>query len=136
MQNGSLGRRITLEVRVWDDAVAFRYVIPRSTPLDEILIEDEVTEFDVAGDSRVQAAPCRPLIPGSGGGWIAISEVSVPAFPACRWRAPRTAFSRASPRGAVNPLVAFEGKTPLVCPWRVLTFAAERDGIDFRGRWR
>jgi hypothetical protein len=35
MQNGSLGRLITVEVRVWDDAAAFRYLIPRSAPLEE-----------------------------------------------------------------------------------------------------
>ncbi len=48
MQNGSIGRRLNLEVRVWDDAVAFRYVIPRSTALDEILIDNELTEFHIA----------------------------------------------------------------------------------------
>jgi len=39
MQNGSLGRRINVEVRAADDGIAFRYVIPRSTPLEELLIE-------------------------------------------------------------------------------------------------
>ena len=40
MQNGSIGRRIDVEVRVFDDRLEFRYRIPRSTALDEILIEE------------------------------------------------------------------------------------------------
>ena len=51
LQNGSLGRRINLEIRVYDDGVAFRYVIPKSTPLAEILIENEDTEFRFAADA-------------------------------------------------------------------------------------
>jgi hypothetical protein len=134
MQNGSLGRLITVEARVWDDAVAFRYLIPRSAPLEEILIENEVTEFDLAGDSHDSSLSLPAAIPGSGGGWIGISEVSSPGFPGMSLaRAPDGVLVARLPRGAANPLVAFEGKTPLVCPWRVLTFAAERDRLDFRG---
>src|SRR5262249_46832378 len=57
MQNGSIGRRLNLEVRVWDDGVAFRYVIPRTTPLQEILIDSEMTEFSFAqnGNGRANA---------------------------------------------------------------------------------
>src|SRR5580692_6520363 len=40
IQNGSLGRRLTMEVRAYDDGVAFRYVIPWSNPLQEIWIEN------------------------------------------------------------------------------------------------
>ena len=52
MQNGSLGRRIDVEVRVWNDGVAFRYLIPNSTPLGKILIEEEFTEFELAHGVR------------------------------------------------------------------------------------
>jgi hypothetical protein len=136
MQNGSLGRLITVEARVWDDGAAFRYLIPRSAPLEEILIENELTEFDLAGDSRDASLSLPAVIPGSGGGWIGVSEVPSPGFPGMSLaRAPGGVLVARLPRGAVNPLVAFEGKTPLVCPWRVLTFAAERDRIDFRGGW-
>jgi hypothetical protein len=54
-QNGSLGRRITLEVRPYDDGVAFRYVIPKSTPLNEILIVNEDTEFRFAAEAATFA---------------------------------------------------------------------------------
>lgn len=99
MQNGSLGRRIDVEARVYDDRVEFRYLIPRSTMLDEILIEDEATEFELVGKARV-------------------SEPATPGFPRMKVVDGAARLERA---GAV----AFTGRTPLVCPWRVI--AVERD---------
>jgi alpha-glucosidase len=99
MQNGSLGRRINVEVRVFDSGVAFRYVVPHSTMLDEILIEDEATEFDLAGDVRVY-------------------EVPLPEFPKM------SLVKREGPARVTHlegdSRVAFTGRTPLVCPWRVI----------------
>jgi hypothetical protein len=128
MQNGSLGRRINLEVRVWDDEVAFRYVVPQSSPLDEILIADEVTEFDVAGRSAFSSDSLPAAAPAQGGGWVRISELPVPGFPAMSLARTSDGIVRAHlpPRAAI-PRVAFEGHTPLVCPWRVLTFAQTRE---------
>ncbi len=80
MQNGSLGRRLAVEVRVADDGVAFRYVIPKSTPLEEILIADEATEFaigpDLAGRGSLPFIAARP-----GGGWLAIAESESGSYP-------------------------------------------------------
>jgi hypothetical protein len=97
MQNGSLGRRIDIEARVYDDRVQFRYAIPRSTMLDEILIEDEATEFEVVGAARV-------------------SEIPVPGFP-------RMKVVEGAARLEHEGRVAFTGRTPLVCPWRVIAIA-------------
>jgi alpha-glucosidase len=105
MQNGSIGRRINVEVRVFDDGVAFRYLIPRSTALDEILIADELTEFDLAGDARVSETP-RPGFP----------KMSLVA-PRGRIRVVRLAHGESS--------VAYTGRTPLVCPWRIITIGAD-----------
>jgi hypothetical protein len=128
LQNGTLGRRIDVEVRVWDDAVAFRYVVPRSTPLDEIVIEDDVTEFDVAGRSRLSGPTPPAAVAGPGGGWIGISELPQSGFPAMSLTRTAEGIVRARlPRSALNRLVAYEGRTPLVCPWRVLTFAGSRE---------
>jgi hypothetical protein len=88
MQNGSIGRRIDVEVRAYDDRVEFRYIIPRSTALDEILIEDELTE--VHGD-------------------VQVSEIPVTGFPAMQFR-----------DGVIHLSHGYEGRTPLVCPWRVI----------------
>jgi hypothetical protein len=88
MQNGSIGRRIDLEVRAYDDRVEFRYIIPRSTALDEILIEDELTE--VRGD-------------------VQVTETAVPGYPAMQFR-----------DEVIHLAHGYEGRTPLVCPWRVI----------------
>ena len=40
MQNGSLGRLIDIEARVYNDGVAFRYLIPPSTPLSDLSIAE------------------------------------------------------------------------------------------------
>src|SRR5262252_1389480 len=53
MQNGTTGRRLNLEIRAYDEGVAFRYVIPKSSPLEEIFIQNEDTEFRFAGDPEV-----------------------------------------------------------------------------------
>jgi hypothetical protein len=127
MQNGTIGRRINVEVRVWDDAVAFRYVIPRSTPLDEIVIEDELTEFDVASPDQVSGSTL-PAAAESGGGWVGISESPQSGLPAMSLARTADGVLRAHlPRSPANPRVAFEGTTPLVCPWRVLSFVSSRD---------
>ena len=91
MQNGSLGRRINIEARAYDDRVEFRYIIPRSTMLDEILIDEELTEFNIVGSARV-------------------SEIPLPGFP------------RMTVQDGVSRLAGdFAGRTPLVCPWRVIS---------------
>ncbi len=95
MQNGSLGRRINVEARVYDDRLEFRYVIPRSTMLDEILIEDEATEFRLADGARV-------------------SETPLPNFPRI------TVIDGAAHLPPGRDGVAFTGRTPLTCPWRIV----------------
>src|SRR5579863_689167 len=98
MQNGSLGRRIDVEVRVANDGVAFRYVIPRSSPLEDLLLEDETTEFALAQDGMAKPAANAPgvdlsridgethlALPFSveqpGTGWVGITEVGVAGYP-------------------------------------------------------
>ena len=97
MQNGSLGRRIDVEARAYNDRVEFRYIIPRSTMLDEILIDEEVTEFNLVGKA-------------------AVSEIPLSGFPRM------TVQNGVCPaRRATSP-----GRTPLVCPWRVIQAGGRR----------
>jgi hypothetical protein len=128
MQNGSIGRRINVEVRAWDQGVAFRYAIPRSTPLDDILVEDELTEFNFAERSEPTNLDLPAAVAGPAGEWIGISEIPVPSFPRMSLSHTEDGILRGRlPRSAAYPLVAFEGRTPLVCPWRILTFAGDRE---------
>lgn len=94
MQNGSLGRLINVEVRAYNDGVAFRYVIPPSTPLTEILIAEEATEFRLADPNLVTLAESKPG--------------NYPPMHVDR----TTMLSRLAH--------SFRGTTPLICPWRII----------------
>lgn len=138
MQNGSLGRRINVEARVYNDGVAFRYVIPESTPLSPMLLDNEFTEFAFAKTSEAVAK----IPPGSvvalpfvaeqpGIGWVALDEaldVSYPRMYVTRQDG-AILISRLPPRPDESNL-AWEGPTPMVCPWRVLSIGATRQQVS------
>ncbi|MDR3703626.1 MAG: glycoside hydrolase family 97 N-terminal domain-containing protein [Candidatus Sulfopaludibacter sp.] len=132
MQNGSLGRLVNLEIRVWNDGAAFRYVLPRSTPLEDLLIDDELTEFDLA-QARIDTASTIPLpfvARGPGIGWVAIAEAHTAGYP-------QTQLFRT--RGNIlvthlSPLpndfgISLEGHTPFTTPWRVILIGADRERV-------
>jgi alpha-glucosidase len=129
MQNGSIGRRINVEVGVWDDGVAFRYVIPLSTPLEEILVEDEETEFSFAQPSgNLPAGPVPlPFVIGQpGAGAVGVYESGAPGYPRTNLirSDPTTMITRLAARVSTPP-VAYEGATPLECPWRIVIAAPD-----------
>jgi alpha-glucosidase len=136
MQNGSLGRRLDVEIRAYDDGVAFRYVLPKSTPLEEILIRDEATEFNFAQPgvlSRLEAKPDFDLpfiVEQPGIGWVAITGAG-PESKSAKY--PRTYLVRSNAgmlttlaRSRSEPTVAYSGTTPLIWPWRVLIVGPDR----------
>jgi hypothetical protein len=94
MQNGSLGRLINVEARAYNEGVAFRYVIPRSTPLIEIFIAEEDTEF-------------RPVNPDL----VIFTESDLKDYPPMH--VDKTAVTRLA-----RP---YSGTTPLTCPWRIIS---------------
>ena len=115
-----------LELNVANDGVAFRYVIPRSTPLDEILIDDELTEFSLpaygAGDSKARLP--LPFIAASPiAGWIVIAESKPGKYPAAY-------LEPAAESILLTRLAApFEGASPLTCPWRIVIVGASRERL-------
>jgi hypothetical protein len=130
MQNGSLGRLLNVEVRAYDDGVAFRYIVPPSTPLLDLLIEDEETEFRFARDpGRGGALPFLIELPDAGP--IAITEVRKTDFPEMRLEHsdPTVLVSRLK-RKTGDARVAFSGTTPLTCPWRVIAFGYRQDALQ------
>jgi alpha-glucosidase len=137
MQNGSLGRRLDVEIRAYDDGVAFRYILPRSTPLEEILIRDEATEFNFAqtgGLSHLDAKPDFDLpfvLEEPGIGWVAITTAGPEIS-----KYPRTYLIRSADglltnlaRSTKEPSVAFTGTTPLVWPWRAVLAGPDRERL-------
>jgi len=138
MQNGSLGRRINVEVRAYNDGVAFRYVIPESTPLSPMLLDNEFTEFAFAEGSE----SITEIVPGSitglpfvteqrGLGWLAIDEVRAGTYPPMSvTREDGSILISRLPARADESNLAWEGPTPMTCPWRVLTIGATRRQVS------
>jgi alpha-glucosidase len=54
-ENGSPGRKLTMEARAYDDAVAFRYVVPEQPALHEFRLAGEGTEFRISKDPFIYA---------------------------------------------------------------------------------
>jgi alpha-glucosidase len=52
---GGLGRKFTMEARAYDDAIAFRYVVPEQIPIREFRLTKESTEFRIAKDATTYA---------------------------------------------------------------------------------
>jgi Glycosyl-hydrolase 97 N-terminal len=134
MQDGSLGDRIDIEARVYNDGVAFRYVLPRTTPLADLKIVDEATEFRFfAGSEALRGVPetgNRPLpfvTALAGGGLVAILEVRPPDFPAMSLaRLDTSALVTRLARMPNDSELAFVGHTPFTGPWRVILFGKDR----------
>jgi hypothetical protein len=131
LQNGTVGRRLNLEVRVWDDGLAFRYVIPTTAALNELLIEDELTEFSFVKPVSSPGPVGLPFVmeqPGTG--WVGIYEAGNGAYP-------RTNLVRSDPTTMITrlvqqdrvPRVAYDGKTPFTGPWRIVIAARDREGL-------
>lgn len=114
MQNGSLGRLINIEVRAYDDGVAFRYIIPPSTPLTELTIQEEATEFRFTQTLPEQLDHPVPV----GATSVAITELKPGSYPPMR-------LTRLNPTTELTRLAkSFEGTTPLTCPWRIIVIGA------------
>jgi hypothetical protein len=132
-QTSTTGRRFNFEVRVSNDGVAFRYIVPPSALLMNLLIEDEDTEFRFArratGERPKQAAlPYTEQEPEVG--WVGIFETPVAGFPPMQLvRTDASTMTSHLPQKPHDPGVAFEGKTPFTGPWRIVAIGPDRDRL-------
>ena len=152
IQNGSLGRRTTIEARAYDDGIAFRYYIPRTSTVEDLQIEEELTDFHFAQDGDAYASVLGGygsgkseytrmklteikrtsliglpfLVEQPGVGWVAITEAQVENFPGMYVFHPESTTMRTtlSPR-LDDQALAMHGVTPAQSPWRVLMVASE-----------
>ena len=98
------GRKLTIEVRAFDDGVAFRYVVPEQSSFAQVRVVNELTEFNFAKDAItyplildgyqtsyedeyqvrnvnglhrdwIIGAPYLANVPGAG--WVAITEADI-----------------------------------------------------------
>ncbi len=119
MQNGSLGRLLTVEARAYNDGIAFRYIIPKSTPLRDLFIADEATEFALSKPTAPSST--LPFITEQPSPvWLEITEIPIPNFPRMHLILgdDNILHTRLAKR--------YEGTTPLTYPWRVILIAPTR----------
>ena len=70
------------------------------------------------------------IVAQPGSGWIAITEVRSGAYPpASLVHLDANALVTRLALRPGTPSLAYEGTTPLTCPWRVLIVGAERDRL-------
>lgn len=151
-ETGGLGRRLDIELRAYDDGVAFRYSVPEQPSLREIRLTREATRFHIAKDattfplilrnyrtsyeddyhelplSGVQeenllALPLLMELPGVA--WLAITEAHIDNYAGLylgRTNDGRTLEARLAPR-ADEPGLAVSTTTPMRSPWRTLMIA-------------
>ena len=148
------GRKLGLEIRAYDDGLAFRYLVPRQEGVAKIRIEHELTEFRYARDSTTYplildgfqssyedeyqarlvsgihhdwlvGLPFLAEIPGVG--WVAVTEADIENYAGMYLRKGDKQFAlraELSPR-VDNKSVAVEADTPVTSPWRVLMIGDE-----------
>ena len=153
MQNGTLGRRLTMEVRAYDDGIAFRYDIPWSNPLQDIFLENDSTQFRFAQDAdsyplilrnyqtsyedqynRITLSGIHPedliglpfLVEQPGVGWAAITEANIDDFAGMYLHhlEGRAMEAALSPR-LDDATLAVTGHAPMSSPWRVVLIGSE-----------
>jgi alpha-glucosidase len=148
------GRKLGIEVRVYDDGAAFRYIVPDQPALKQVRIARENTEFAFSKDATTYplildgyqsswedeyqerqvsglhgdwliGLPFLTEEPGFG--WVAITEAGIYNYAGMYLRKGKGRFDvRAdlSPR-VDEPGVAVEATTPFSSPWRVLMIGDE-----------
>jgi alpha-glucosidase len=148
------GRKLSIEIRAYDDAVAFRYIVPALPNLKDIRIEQELTEFTFAKDATLYplvvdgfqssyeddyqmrpvsgihhdwliALPLLAEVPGSG--WIGVTEADIENYAGMYLR---KADARFGLRAELSPRtdktgIAVEADSPVTTPWRVLMIGDE-----------
>jgi hypothetical protein len=133
LQNGSLGRRINVEMRVFDEGLAFRYLIPRTSTLEDLRIDTEETEFHFASDGEVQLASGRKIalnalhetvslplkVEQPGLGWVTLAESHAPGYPNTLIE-PREPALLATRLDAAGKEISIVGTTPFTGVWRIL----------------
>jgi alpha-glucosidase len=148
------GRKLSLEVRAYDDGVAFRYILPNQSAIKDVRIEHELTEFRYSKDATLYplildgfqssyedeyqmrqvsgihkdwlvALPLLAEAPGIG--WVAVTEADIDNYAGMYLRKAQAPFAlraELAPR-LDQPAIAVETDAPVTTPWRVLMIGDE-----------
>jgi alpha-glucosidase len=143
------GVKLSLEVRAFDDGVAFRYVVPAQAGVSEVRVVAEQTQFRYSKDATLYplvlhdfqssyeddyqmrtvsglqpnwliGLPLLGEVPGTG--WVAITEADIDRYAGMYLRTDRPLHSL---RAELSPKTDLSGAVvttdaPLETPWRVL----------------
>jgi hypothetical protein len=133
LQTSTTGRRIQFEVRVWNDGVAFRYIVPRSALLFDLAIADDSTQFRFPAGDREKlpeeaTLPYVREVPGVG--WVAIHTQEMPGFPKMQLkRLDAQTMVTHLPGGVPEQLPAFKTQTPWTSPWHIILIGPDRNKV-------
>lgn len=143
------GRKLSIEIRAFDDGVAFRYIIPAQGAIHKVRIERELTQFKYNNDATLYplildkfqssyedeyqmrqvsgihpewlvALPLLGEVPGVG--WVAVTEADIDNYAGMYLRKDKERLAlraELSPR-VDQPAIAVEADAPVTTPWRVL----------------
>jgi alpha-glucosidase len=146
---GESGTRLSVEVRAFDDGVAFRYIVPEQPSLKNVRITGERTQFRYSADATLYplvvngfqspyeddyqmrtvsglhkdwlvALPLLGEVPDTG--WVAITEANINNYAGMYLRSDKPLHSlkaELSPK-VDEPGVAVDAIAPFESPWRVL----------------
>ncbi len=132
LQTSTTGRRIQFEVRVWNDGVAFRYIVPRSALLFDLLILDDISQFRFpAATGKLPESAALPYIREmSGAGWLGIYSQDVTGYPkAGLVRFDERTMVSHLPGGVPEEKAAFQTQTPWTGPWHIVVLGADREKL-------
>ncbi|HVY93420.1 MAG TPA: glycoside hydrolase family 97 N-terminal domain-containing protein [Bryobacteraceae bacterium] len=133
LQTSTTGRRIQFEVRVWNDGVAFRYIVPRSALLFDLAILDDTTQFRfaVSAPGNLPATAALPFIrPLHDASFLGIYDEKVAGSPPMELRRlDASTMSAHLPGGLPEQKAALQAKTPWTGPWHIIAFAGSRDQL-------
>jgi alpha-glucosidase len=145
----SSGRKLSVEIRVFDDGVAFRYIVPDQPGIHKVRIERELTQFRYPKDATIYplildgfqtpyedeyqvrqvsgihhdwliGLPLLANVPGVG--WVAVTEADIDNYAGMYLRKdpqPFALHAELAPR-VDQPGIAVDTDAPFATPWRVL----------------
>src|SRR6185437_4248080 len=148
------GRSMTVEMRAYDDGIAFRMVVPDQAGSRPVRLERELTEFNFSKDAITYplildgfqssyedeyqvrnvsglhkewliGLPFLANVPGVA--WVGITEADIDNYAGMYLQKANERFAvraQLSPR-VDNPAIAVETDGPLTTPWRVLMIGDE-----------
>ena len=125
LQQGSLGRRLNMEVRAYNNGIAFRYIVPPSPPMMEIFFRDEITEFRFSAARRLSAVPESTVlqppfaveVPGIA--WVSVQQADAEKLFTLRHYEGNSLVLRL-PRLAEDPTFVVKSHPTWTSPWRAL----------------